>query len=359
MEKKEHWQEPWCQVGFKTEDEWLNWWIQKLVREAENAEKELTKLCIFESEISQAEFKRAFNLQYFGCPLVTASSFSVGIWTRYINGFPRDTSSIEISFGSYIKPYYHISQLDRFLLEQGKNWIQTVQELSVSLENIVEQAFKIRRDILYPEVAEMERKLDVLSNKEFEERKKEMELQDRLLGKEVEIKRFQTLLAEKIRALDAQLQNRNILQNQLAVIHDTIALCINIERNNDDFRRFSLPENPKYVDSVTEKIWNIFVGKCELKAELAALKIEHTELEKQHSDRGVYLAEKEKEIEELKKKARDIGWGIFGWQERLMKSVFILNQSKKAFKSELVAEAKEIVEGVAERMLARIRTWSI
>ncbi len=65
----------------------------------------------------------------------------------------------------------------------------------------------------------------------------------------------------------------------------------------------------------TEKIRRnlLYSEVAEMKKELTALKIEYDELEKEHSDRAVYLAEKEKEIEELKtenEKSKKYLWGI-------------------------------------------------
>ncbi len=76
----------------------------------------------------------------------------------------------------------------------------------------------------------------------------------------------------------------------------------------------------------------------------------------------IQLTEKEKkiaELNELKEKARDIGCAIFEWQGRLTKSVSILNQSKKASKSKMLAEVRKMIKEVVERMSARINTWSI
>ncbi len=122
----------------------------------------------------------------------------------------------------------------------------------------------------------------------------------------------------------------------------------------------------------------------EFRSQLAALKIEHDELEKEHSDRGQYLAGKEKEIEELKtelrnnalflqeelsKNAREIGElkektrylgnDIFHWHSEMEKIISALNKSKKAFKSGIIAKAREQVEKIAKEMIVTMRTWSI
>ncbi len=75
------------------------------------------------------------------------------------------------------------------------------------------------------------------------------------------------------------------------------------------------------------------------------------------------LAEKEKEIGELKEKARylanDIFYWHFYWHSKLEKIISALNKSKKAFKSSIIAEAREQVEKIAKEIIVRIRTWSI
>lgn len=71
------------------------------------------------------------------------------------------------------------------------------------------------------------------------------------------------------------------------------------------------------------------------------------------------LAEKEKEIKELKEKARHLAEDIWRWFAELKKISLRLNKSRAFFKSETIAEARKETEKVADEMQIIIRTWSI
>ncbi len=60
-EKKKYWQEPWWQAGFKTEDNWLNWWVSMLEKSISETQTALNQL---KQERWESEPQLANFIQY-------------------------------------------------------------------------------------------------------------------------------------------------------------------------------------------------------------------------------------------------------------------------------------------------------
>jgi len=232
MEKKE---KKYQQPEFLSEEESLQFWVSKLTCLRKDFERKIKIFSSFQSTDSHSKFA--------GQICEASKRFS----PTYIRIYPIDKKDdFRIEIGSLDAP----NAIKNFLIAHGKNWFKVAKEIQEQIMVLSSEACKIRRNILYPEFTEMERKLESLS-------------------------------------------------------------------------------------FISEEMVN----------EINSLKTQ--------------LAEKEKEIGELKEKTRHLGNDIFGWFAELKKISSILNKSKAFFKSKTIAEAREQTEKIANEIHLRIKTWSI
>ncbi len=360
--------------GFSSVDELFEWWVEKLTRETEIFCKKVIELSSFESQVQQSEFKLKVD--------------------RLTVGFVRlliEPDKIKLSngrFGDEINGAYGICG---FLGSCGLGFENIARQISEQFPFLLEEISKIRRIILYPEIAEMEEENAKLKIN-IQAADDRWRMNEYLLENERNIRQgMETQLAEKekeIGEFDAYIQS---LQQDLGPFHsvnrgtgqlNAIRTEINVLLHNKGFwnhrikeLEFQIVEKEKEIaewkcradeyqsnwfltmnderypkqlaekEKEIEELKNNFKSEKEilnswiketncwikeandLKSQLAALQKEHDELEKQHSDRGVYLAEEEKEIA--------------GLHDAIEKAIIALDQTKKIFKSPTIGRIRQ------------------
>ncbi len=277
-------------------------WIAAILAKTAATEKSLNELAHFDSKIEKTEFRRLVdNLRFcdsdVGCVFVSCIHYG------------DDSVTVNLRLGNPGSSFYLLGEscLKKFLLGLlGFGWEEIARKIWEQLEKALPIVSKIRRDILYPEVAE-----------EVAEMKKENNfLKSQLAEKEKELG-FMTENRDGANANYNSVYSRlREAESQLAEIHDALELCVNVEKNKDDFRRYFPSKNPENSDSDAEKLWNIFVGKCEIK---------------------IQIAEKEKEIGELKK---DWERKLVQWRGKLDSICSQLINTKSIFKSKRIADIR-------------------
>lgn len=140
--------------SFGSEEENFNWWVQKLTREAHEIREGLNKLSGFESEIQKAEFIKQLNGKFYG--KVSLGVVKVKTKRTDDNFYPP----VHLCFADWrTDQNYRIYEIKDFLLAQSKDWGKAAEEMGEQLATVLPEASKIRRNILYPEVAEMEKEI--------------------------------------------------------------------------------------------------------------------------------------------------------------------------------------------------------
>ncbi len=189
-------------------------WIAAILAKAAATEKSLNELAHFESEIEKAEFKRLINNLYFCDSDDTGYVFAS--YTVHGNG----SITIHIRFGKPDSSYYLLSEscLKKIFLDYDSEWEETARKIWGQLEKALPIISKIRRNILYPEVAEMEKENDFLKSQLAERGKEASHLRNIVGDKNNYSRGLETRLAEKekeIEKLKTQLNdNAKFLQDE-------------------------------------------------------------------------------------------------------------------------------------------------
>ncbi|MDP3052135.1 MAG: hypothetical protein Q8N42_01365 [bacterium] len=142
-------------------DALLNEWAEKIYRTSEKIYRELLRLRFLMDKPEEKEkFRELMHEKQFGKFIFTFKSKSqLGLYLR-IGGHEMATD--------YCPSHYHIEKIKKFLAEQKENWLEVTQQIIMNLGVIPIVARLIRRNILYPEFEEMEKKIAELK-KETEE----------------------------------------------------------------------------------------------------------------------------------------------------------------------------------------------
>lgn len=123
----------------------LDQWVRTITDQVKAVQEGLNKLSYFESEIQKVEWSRQLSATFFDY-----SCFEI-------------TRALKIVFWVQVQlchsHRYHIENIKDFLVAKGFDWHRTALKVSEELGTILPKAQKIRRNILYPEVAEMEKNL--------------------------------------------------------------------------------------------------------------------------------------------------------------------------------------------------------
>jgi len=196
-ERKDCRQKPWCDAGFKTEDDWLDWWVSALERSMVETQNALQKMRHekWESESQLAKFINHL-CTYRGNILASVRVVLVDP----SNQFDKDTifgNVFALCLIGCDNKFYSRFQTKNFLLSCFGNckWYEITRKADRQIAEILVVAKRIRRNILYPEVEEMERKIMGLESRV-------MHLQELLNSSYKHLDELRDELAEKQGRLD-------------------------------------------------------------------------------------------------------------------------------------------------------------
>ncbi|MBU1091492.1 hypothetical protein KKA27_01350 [Patescibacteria group bacterium] len=163
-ERKYSGQKPWRDAGFKTEDKWLDFWVSVLEEAMKEVQLDLNKLRkeTWKFEVQMDQFVQSLcewtDRDHDRCSIarVVCSGFFVfelrgydGKFYRYIHEFPS-VKNFLLSYSA-----------------SGKKWYEVARETDIRIQEILVIAKRIQRNILYPEVEEMERRIESLESREM------------------------------------------------------------------------------------------------------------------------------------------------------------------------------------------------
>lgn len=135
-------------------------WIAAILAKTAATEKSLNELAHFDSRIEKVEFRRLVdNLRF-------CDSDTEYVFVSCIH-YGDDGVTITLRLGNPDSSFYLVGELGlkRFLLAHGFGWEETARKIWEQLERALPVISKIRRNILYPEVAEMEKEIGELKKK--------------------------------------------------------------------------------------------------------------------------------------------------------------------------------------------------
>jgi len=175
-ERKDGGQKPWQEAGFKTEDDWLDFWASSLEKSIEETQNKLNKIVRehWESEPQLAEFIQRLYESKFSADVYHSivQVVLVDPCAQHIvitNSSAKDTILDNVLVlnlrGHDNGKFYRRFKVRNFLLSysvSGKKWYEVARETDVRIQEVLAIAKRIRRNILYPEIEEMEKRMTSL-----------------------------------------------------------------------------------------------------------------------------------------------------------------------------------------------------
>ena len=154
------------------------WVVDKIVVKTKGVESELNKMKVFDGFDAYDEsqtFKRELEGKYFS---IGGEILGVGIRVNVVYGGTVN-KGMELELPDFLlqllflrdrKPTLSkIGQLSLFIDSFGDEWLGAAQETIYTLDKVLGIAKKIRRNILYPEIVEMEKELALLHKRHVED----------------------------------------------------------------------------------------------------------------------------------------------------------------------------------------------
>lgn len=133
------------------DDTLLEEWATKIYKAADEVFIRLVELGHFENRDFSKKFMELMNGKKFGEFVEVSSEKNL----LYIKVAGQDITGGE----GYFPGRYHIKKIREFLAGYGKKWTDIAQKIIMWIADIIIAAHTIRRNVLYPEIAEAEEEI--------------------------------------------------------------------------------------------------------------------------------------------------------------------------------------------------------
>ena len=130
----------------------LTEWATKIYRAADEIYKESVALCSFKTKEQSENFRETMCQKYFGryIKLMKSPHF---LYLKICD------HAMDID---YHPCRYHIEEIKKILASQN-DWLEAANQIMLQIQSVIPIAEIVRRNILYPEIIEMEKKMKQLN----------------------------------------------------------------------------------------------------------------------------------------------------------------------------------------------------